>query len=78
MILHTDADTIVVLILLFLGSAFMAWLITWAIFSGQLRITKAREQLESLSSGGTDGQAMDATSSEGKDRGTGKKVSKLL
>ena len=67
MILHTDADTIVVLILLFLGSAFMAWLITWVIFSGQLRITKAREQLESLSGGGTDGQKMDAPGSKGKD-----------
>ena len=67
MILHTDVDTVIVLILLFLGSSLMAWLITWTIFGGQLRITKAREQLESLSSGGTDGQKMDAPSPKGKD-----------
>jgi len=50
--IETDVDTVILLILLFLGSSFMAWLIGWAIFGGLLRTAKAREELESLSSGG--------------------------
>ena len=58
-------------------------LIVWALgvalgYRARLRITKAREQLESLSGGGTDGQTMDVSSSETTDRGTGKKISKLF
>ncbi|MBP3622024.1 MAG: hypothetical protein J6J16_09720 [Lachnospiraceae bacterium] len=47
-------------------------LIVWALgvalgYRARLRITKAREQLESLSGGGTDGQKMDVEGSKGKD-----------
>ena len=52
--IETDVDTVILLILLFLGSSFMAWLISWAIFGGLLRTAKAREELESISSGGQD------------------------
>ncbi|MBQ3650057.1 MAG: hypothetical protein IJJ66_01275 [Treponema sp.] len=52
--IETDVDTVILLILLFLDSSFMAWLISWAIFGGLLRTAKAREELESLSSGGQD------------------------
>ncbi len=56
------------IILVPVSSGLVVWALGVALgYRARLRITKAREQLESLSGGGTDGQKMDAPSPEGKD-----------